>query len=197
MEPKPEEQVYQFKIHIVGISPQIWRRVLVKSDSTVHDLHRVIQLVFDWDNYHLHLFRIHAVEFGDGGGACGDVRKQLWKFKLRLRERFIYEYDFGDCWQHEVRLEKILPVVPKSFYPRCISGKRATPPEDCGGPQVYMVVQYRLLLRVLTGWDEDDFCDDDLAFFAEHCEDFNPEEFDKAAANRELATIIGPELIKN
>ena len=60
-----------------------------------------------------------------------------------------------------------------------------------------MFVQHRLLLRVLTGWVEDDFCDDDLDFFTEHCKGFNPEEFDKATANRELATITGPEYIKN
>jgi hypothetical protein len=66
---------------------------------------------------------------------------QLADLHLRLRERFLYEYDFGDLWQHEIRVEKKLPVQPKRRYPTCIGGQRAAPPEDCGGPWAFMALQ--------------------------------------------------------
>lgn len=114
----------------------------MRSDNTIADLHYTAQLAMGWSNFHLHRFRIRGRDYGvsrlylyfDEPG--GQVR--LGRFKFRLRERFLYEYDFGDLWQHEIRLEKMLPVEKDKTYPRCIGGGWAAPPEDCGGPWAYM-----------------------------------------------------------
>jgi hypothetical protein len=131
-------EIYQFHAWLRGISPLIWRRLLVPSDQTVANLHHVLQLAFGWSDSHLNSFRIHGKDFGVyriGGPAFDeDVNKVcLADFHFRLGERFLYEYDFGDHWQHQIRLERILPFEPERPYPVCIGGKRSAPPEDCGG----------------------------------------------------------------
>jgi Plasmid pRiA4b ORF-3-like protein len=63
---------------------------------------------------------------------------RLGDFRFRINERFLYEYDFGDRWEHEVRIERRLPMEAKKVYPVCVRGRRAGPEEDCGGPEAYM-----------------------------------------------------------
>jgi hypothetical protein len=62
----------------------------------------------------------------------------LVQFGFPLRERFLYEYDFYDGWQHDVRLEKVLPLNAKRLLPVCTGGQSPAPPEDCGGARAYM-----------------------------------------------------------
>lgn len=121
--------VYQLR----EISPMIWRRLLVRSDSTIADLHYTLQIAMGWDDIHLNRFVIYGKEYGVakiGGTWFSDDPRQvlLSHLHLRLKEQFLYEYDFGDRWQHEVRLEKVLPLDPKKTYPRCIGGARKAPP---------------------------------------------------------------------
>ncbi len=135
--------VYQFKVALRGISPLIWRRLLVRADTSLADLHHIFQLVMGWTNSYLHRFLIHGKEYGiayDGGPGFEDDPRQirLRAFQFRLRERFLYEYDFGDTWQHDIRVEQIVAADPKRTYPVCIGGKRAAPPEECGGAEVYL-----------------------------------------------------------
>ena len=136
-------QVYQLHAWIRQISPMIWRRLLVRSDSTLADLHDVLQIAFDWSDLHLHRFRIHGRDYGInrvGGLECShDARTvPLADFQFRGNERFLYEYDFGDGWQHEVRVERQLAAEPKRKYPVCVGGRRAAPPEDSGGPWAFL-----------------------------------------------------------
>jgi Plasmid pRiA4b ORF-3-like protein len=131
-------EVYQFHAWLRGISPMIWRRLLLRSDQTLADLHDALQISFGWSDFHLHHFRIHGQDFGvyrRGGPLFHKNARQmlLADFSFRLGERFLYEYDFGDRWEHQIRLERTLPVVPEQIYPVCIGGKRSGPPEDCGG----------------------------------------------------------------
>ena len=124
----------------------IWRRLLVRSDSTMTDLHYTLQIAMGWEGYHLHQVLIRGKPYGvpqPGGVWFPDDPHQvrLVDLHLRLRERFLYEYDFGDLWQHEIRVEKKLPLQPKRRYPTCIGGQRATPLEDCGGPWAFMALQ--------------------------------------------------------
>jgi hypothetical protein len=131
-------EIYQFHAWLRGISPLIWRRLLVRSDQTVADLHYALQLAFGWSDFHLHRFRIHGKDFGVyhvGGPAFDEdaTKERLADLHFRVGERFLYEYDFGDSWQHQLRLERILPFEPVHAYPVCIGGKRSAPPEDCGG----------------------------------------------------------------
>jgi Plasmid pRiA4b ORF-3-like protein len=139
-------EIYQFHVWLRGISPLIWRRLLLRSDQSIADLHYALQLAFDWSDSHLNRFRIHGKDFGVyhiGGPVFDDDAStvRMVDLQFRLGERFLYEYDFGDCWEHQVRLERIRPPEPERLYPVCIGGRRAVPPEDCGG--VWAFQQHR------------------------------------------------------
>jgi hypothetical protein len=130
--------IYQLKVVLQGISPMIWRRLLVCGDSTIADLHYIVQIAMGWSDDHLHQFRIHGKRYGIyriGGIWFSDDPDsvRLKDLGLRINERFFYEYDFTDDWQHLIRVEAILAPEPHRHYPVCIDGRRACPPEDCGG----------------------------------------------------------------
>jgi hypothetical protein len=131
--------IYQFHLSIRGISPAIWRRVLMRSDSTLADVHYIIQILMGWSNFYLHQFTIHgkhyAVQRLFYGNAHDAVSVRLCDLGLRVGGRFLYEYSFFEWWQHEIRLEKKLVLDERKTYPVYIAGKRAAPPEDCGGPR--------------------------------------------------------------
>jgi hypothetical protein len=134
--------VYELRVVLRGISLLIWRRLLVRSDSTIADLHYTLQLAMGWTDTHLHCFHIHGKDYGvghSGGMSFADDPRavRLATFQFRVRERFRYEYDFHDNWQHDLRIERILPVESGRLYPVCTGGKRAAPPEDCGAPQAF------------------------------------------------------------
>ena len=138
----PSVTVYQLKVSLRDISPLIWRRLLVTSDTSIAHLHSMLQTVMGWADLHLHRFRIHGKEYGISrvGGILFDgdpFQVKLSDFKLRASERFVYEYDMGDFWQHDIRLERIVPLDPRKRYPTCIDGAGDCPPEDCGGPWGY------------------------------------------------------------
>ena len=131
----------------------IWRRILVRCECSIAQLHDIIQIAFGWSDSHLHRFRIHGRDYGisrpGGPGFTQDARQvRLADFQFRRNERFLYEYDFGDSWQHEVRIEAGLPEEPKRGYPTCVGGKRQAPPEDCGGPWTFLQRRDAVPLRV-------------------------------------------------
>jgi hypothetical protein len=145
MSSSPEVEVYQLRVFLRQISPMIWRRLLVRSDSTIADLHYTLQIAMGWDDFHLHQFIIRGKYYGvsyESGPLFSDDAEdiRLSDFQFRRYERFLYEYDFGDLWQHEIRMEETLPLDPKKTYPVCIAGKRTAPPEDCGGPWAFMAL---------------------------------------------------------
>jgi Plasmid pRiA4b ORF-3-like protein len=127
----PLLSIYQLRVVLRGISPLIWRRVLVHSETTLAHLHTIVQILFAWSDEHLHSFHIHGKEYGSSGAPTRGVR--LRGFGLHRGERFRYVYDFGAYWECEIRLEALLPLAPRRVYPVCIGGKRAAPPEDCWG----------------------------------------------------------------
>lgn len=132
-------KILQLKIYLKGITPKIWRKFQVKNNITFHQLHLIIQKVMDWDNYHLYSFdigniRLESEELAEG--ECGDFEPSE-KIKLcqlieKEKIKFEYVYDFGDCWEHSIIVEKILEEDNTKQYPVCIDGERACPPEDCG-----------------------------------------------------------------
>ena len=173
----------------------VWRRLLVRSDSTISDLHYTIQIAMGWSDVHLNQFHIHGQDFGvyhDGGICFSDNPEKvpLSAFGFRTRERFFYEYDFGDEWLHEVRIEKRLPLDPKKTYPVCIDGKHAAPPEDFGGAQAYMQMRQELKYRSVFGSDEiDDDLDDENDPEYERSEEgrpFDPDVFSRREVNARL-----------
>ena len=142
---KKAQSVYQLKITLRDIRPPIWRRVQVRSDATLGHLHWVIQFAMGWTNSHLHSFSLHGVEYSmlmpDLGLDDLDMRDEqpvkLSKVITGEKVKFFYTYDFGDSWEHEVLVEKVLMPETDTDYPICIKAKRACPPEDCGGSWGY------------------------------------------------------------
>ena len=140
----PPISIYQLRIVFRGISPLIWRRVLVPSKTTLAHLHTILQIVFAWSDEHLHSFHIHGKEYGSSGASTHNVR--LHDLCLHRGERFRYVYDFGAYWECDIRLEALLPQTSRQMYPACTGGKRAAPPEDCRGAWGYLerLDQHRL-----------------------------------------------------
>lgn len=132
------EKIYQIKVTLLHSKPPIWRRLLVSGNATLFDLHKIVQVAMGWTNSHLHQFVIdnafYSIPSEDDWEPVIDERKyRLAEIAPTEQSKFIYEYDFGDSWEHEVMVEKILPIDPKMDYPYCVKGKRACPPEDVGG----------------------------------------------------------------
>jgi len=136
--------VYQFKITLMGTKPPIWRRIQVPKTYTFWDLHVAIQDAMGWLDYHLHEFEIVnpkaglKVNIGIPDDEFGREVTPGWEAKIAdsfslENRRSVYTYDFGDDWRHKVELEKILPKEKGVKYPICITGRRACPPEGCGG----------------------------------------------------------------
>src|SRR3989344_3087702 len=147
------QRIYQFKITLLNTKPPIWRRIQVPENYTFWDLHVAIQDSMCWEDYHLHQFEFSDVNknneviigLPDEESPPSFRQNILAVWEQPIAQWFTpeqskakYWYDFCDDWWHSVVLEKILPIEPGIAYPRCIAGKRACPPEDCGGPWGYL-----------------------------------------------------------
>ena len=142
--------LYQLKITLKWSQPPIWRRVVVRPDMTLDRLHQVIQTVMGWTNSHMHQFIVGRTfygkpdpEFADmGSETLNEKRYKVADLAPAAKQKFIYEYDFGDGWQHEVVVEKVLPSDPACKHPSCLAGANACPPDDCGGiPGYYEMLE--------------------------------------------------------
>lgn len=142
--------VFQLKVTLLSTKPPIWRRVLVDGASTLDQVHEVIQAAFGWWNCHLHEFEVGDARYGapdpDHDPAYGWGPPTLDERRVRLDSvvgqgtKLTYTYDFGDDWRHRILVEKVRPagdVATPAVVPACIDGRRACPPEDCGGPWGY------------------------------------------------------------
>jgi hypothetical protein len=132
--------VYQVLVTLQYIEPAIWRRLLLPSDLRLGKLHRVLQCVFGWENYHLHqfvvgdtLYGVPDPEWGDELPMIDERTVPLSHVLTQVGDTVVYEYDFGDSWRHDVLLETILPADPARASLVCLAGARARPPEDVGG----------------------------------------------------------------
>ena len=138
MTTKHTDTIYQIKISLIGAKPPIWRTFLVPDDIALAAFHEVIQVTMGWTNSHLHQFIANQVFYGIPDDDFELEMEDETQYKLsqlltKEKESLVYEYDFGDSWEHKILLEKILPYDPKIALPVCLKGKRACPPEDCGG----------------------------------------------------------------
>jgi hypothetical protein len=182
----PAKETLQLKIALRYIAPAIWRRVVVPDNLTLSDLHDVIQIAMGWHNCHLHAFRIGDTAYMPkmpGNEIEVDSRSKnedewlLSHVVRRKGQKFTYEYDFGDSWLHEISVEKTAPAAEPHPKPVCIAGKRAAPPEDCGG-----VPGYAHVLKVLRSARTED--DRELI---DWLGDYDPARFDVARINRAFA----------
>jgi hypothetical protein len=132
---------YQVKISLRGVSkPPVWRRVLIPAGIRLDELHEVIQCVMGWYDAHLHCFSQGMLEYGAPDPELGheDERSvRLSQLLIEPGDKLLYTYDFGDGWEHDILLEQAVPIEPSGRYPRCVTGKGACPPEDCGGAWGY------------------------------------------------------------
>lgn len=141
--------IYQVQILLSGSQQPIWRRLQVPATANLGWFHAVLQVAVGWTNSHLHQFICGEHTYADpraeldeyeGDPPVLDEGKFALKDVLKdVHEGLVYEYDFGDSWEHIVTLEKILPAgASTSVAVQCLAGSRACPPEDCGGIGGYM-----------------------------------------------------------
>jgi hypothetical protein len=175
--------VMQLRVRIKGIRPPIWRKLLVRSDTKLHDLHLMIQSAFGWDNYHLYEFFDGLVyytkpsdEWESDPDEIDSTEVTIEDINLREGSKIEYTYDFGDGWDHTISVEKVLPLDSSLKLPACIGGKRNCPPEDCGG-----VYGYYDVLRKAANPD-----DPDHEATIEWLGEYNPEEFDLKFADSQV-----------
>lgn len=184
-QPKAAAAVMQLKVTLKGSKPPIWRRIQVLNTISLYKLHKILQVVMGWQESHLYEFIIHGVHFSVpdsefdmlGGMQIRDIRTaELHAVLPDVKKRFVYVYDFGDDWVHELVVEKILPVEKEKRYPVCLAGERACPPEDCGG--IWGFYDYLDIIKNPSHPDYEDI--------AEWMGDFNPDDFSVDAVNAEL-----------
>ena len=170
-------RVFQFKITLLETKPPVWRCIQVPETYSFWELHVAIQDAMGWLDSHLHGFDIKDPrdrEITNIGLPTEDildtVRETLPGWEEKIADYFNIENDFGDSWEHKIKLEKILPREKEIDYPRCIKGKRACPPEDCGGPW-----GYKDFLKILKDPKHEEH-DEMLEWVGG---EFDPEHFDK------------------
>ncbi len=134
--------IYQLKITLRDVKPAIWRRIEVAGHTRLDHLNMMIQSAMGWTNSHMHSFTIDGEDYGrhhaDFDSDYLDERRHYLDDLVRLEKaRFLYIYDFGDNWEHDVVVEKIVPPEPGMKYPRCAAGARSCPPEDVGSAWGY------------------------------------------------------------
>ena len=177
--------VYQLKVILKGSNPPIWRRIHVRGDISLGRLHDVLQIVMGWTDTHLHQFIIGRSHYGvpdpdDLMEVKNERRYKLMQIAPREKMKFLYEYDFGDGWEHEILVEKILHPEQGAHYPVCLAGKRACPPEDVGG-----VFGYEDFLEAIRDPNNPEH-DNMLEWVGG---EFDPEAFDLDSINQVLGRI--------
>lgn len=146
--------VYQIKCKLLYTKPAIFRTLLVDSNVSFYELHHILQIAMGWFNYHLFNFRYHDY-YLELPNEEDEMYKDFSRFQkvdprtITLKEFFIspkskiiYTYDFGDSWEHEIELQKVIEPDASMQLPLCIKGKYACPPEDCGSiPGYYQLIE--------------------------------------------------------
>jgi hypothetical protein len=184
---------YQLRVTLLDTRPPVWRRILVPPEASAEYLHEAIQASMGWYDCHLHHFLLGkapdeiSVEppdpENDGGFPTMDsthltIRELLRRGLGNAR----YEYDFGDSWRHSVRFEKEVPLEPGMTLPQCVDGKRACPPEDCGGAYGYAEI-VRMVKE--PKYEPDGSSREEMLEWLGGS--FDPEEFDIARVNKLFA----------
>ncbi len=185
------DDIIQLKISLKWSKPPIWRRVLVDKNISFDDLHYIIQHAMGWENAHLYSFDIDNIniELDSGEDDFLFSRKItvssedaiLKDYLKKTKQKFQYEYDFGDGWIHNIVVEKFLPKEENKFYPVCIAGKKNCPPEDCGG-----IGGFYYMLEALNDKNHPEHED-----WSGWIESYDPEHFDIEETNQTLKEMFG------
>ncbi|XP_031616781.1 uncharacterized protein LOC116336788 [Contarinia nasturtii] len=189
-----DNNIYQFKISLKNIKPKIWRRIQLPGNFTFADLHEAMQHYMGWSDCHLHEFKVKNPITGTkdtigvpdedrfGFGLMPEVIPEenikIARYFVFAKDKATYLYDFGDGWYHDIVLEKIIAPEEDVSYPRCVTGKRACPPEDCGG-----YAGYEDLLEIIANPQHKEY-KSKMEWLAEvYATPFDPEKFDLNSVN--------------
>jgi hypothetical protein len=186
--------VFVLRVKIAEVSPPIWRKLSVPGEYTLGHLHAILQTAFGWENDHMHSFTVDATRYGMIGTDFGfddedDIADEdsvsLYDLGLRAKQKFRYLYDFGDSWEHEITVSKIIPAGDEAgdlALPRCLGGNRAGPPEDSGGAW-----DYENMVAILKDPNHERYEE-----IREWTGDFDPEYFNLEEINARLEHIFKP-----
>lgn len=177
------------RIDLRHIKPPVWRRIWVPADNTLHDLHRVIQVAMGWWDAHLHRFVINGIEYGELDPeycfteVISEHETRLKDVIRREKQKIRYEYDFGDDWEHDIVFER--REKRDSRVPILLKGKRACPPEDCGGVYGYFrLIAVQKKVKAGEKLTEAEQCISEWM-----CHEFDPEVFDAEYINTTFAKM--------
>lgn len=177
--------VHKIKVMLRGSRPPVWRRLEVPSGITLQRLHDVVQAAFGWQDYHLWVFDTQLGRYGVADRDLGHrsaAGRKLADVAPVAGGRLGYTYDFGDDWEHDIVVEAVTDGEPDVSYPRCVAGRRAGPPEDCGG-----IWGYQYLLEVLADPAHEDHAERLEWLGLESADQFDPDAFDVADVNVALS----------
>jgi hypothetical protein len=144
---------YRVRIDLKGTRPPLWRRLELASDLFLDQIHEIIQVAFGWTDSHLHQFGSGPAHYGpetehylcpfqveDGETGVTEEDVRLDEVLVDAGDRLFYDYDFGDGWEHVIKLEAVLPRHDSGPRAVCVAGRRDGPPEDCGGIYAYELI---------------------------------------------------------
>ena len=185
------KEIIQLKVSLLQSKPNIWRQILVHKDTSFFELHHIIQISMGWANYHMFEFGIEGYRIGeviedeinDGYGSdrlLNSIDVTLKDIISKEKEIINYQYDFGDNWQHQIKVEKFLSIDTSLKYPSCVNGEMNCPPEDCGG-----ISSFYYHLEVLKDKKNPDYKEISEWFDKK----YDPEKFDKLKVNKQLEKL--------
>lgn len=192
--PQTRTKIIQLKISLDGVQPPIWRRLQVPGDISLFKLHFVFQIAMGWTNSHLHEFHIAGQYYGTLFEDEWEEREIRPESDYQLEQvipgkgfQFGYLYDFGDSWEHTVRVEDILESTGEQHYPACLAGARACPPEDVGGTG-----GFEEFLEAIADPNHPEH-ESYLTWLGGN---YDPEAFDRDRVDRELKNIERSEMVR-
>lgn len=184
-------KVVQLKILLKHTKPPIWRRIVVHSEITFYELHYTIQLAMGWANNHIYEFELDNYTIGepledpndfDSNEVIDSELLTLEEVISQGKNKFDYNYDLGDFWQHSVEVEQVLPLDQYTYYPVCIKGKGNCPPEDCGGIPGFLYLldvlknknhpEYKTMMEWTGGFDPLNFDLEETNFMLQNLDAF-------------------------
>jgi hypothetical protein len=137
----------QLRAQLRRVDPVVWRRLLVPGAVHLGKLDLMLQAAMGWTNSHLHCFRIGKLSYGpkyvddfDDDIIDRDEKTLTVSEAFEGERRLVYEYDFGDSWEHDVVVEDRLTSALALKFAVCLDGQNACPPEDCGGARGYQAM---------------------------------------------------------
>jgi hypothetical protein len=175
--------VLALRVELLHIEPSIWRSLLVPADMPLSVLHEVLQVALGWKNCHLHDFLVGDIRF-----AMADLEDEIFCVDedgaplgalVRAGSRFVYNYDYGDDWEHQITVERVISGSDDEVI-TCTGGARACPPEDCGGPH-----GYARMLEVLANPKDEEH--GEMKRWVGRA--YDPERLDLVALNKKLAAL--------